>query len=329
MNGRELLISCIDRELALMEELPVIKGYALVIGGGKVGTRFIKNTSHERYPLVLTIDIDPEAEASGISEVIEDQKKLSSILKQKIGILEINEHRSPKNGISLKRNYFYSCDIGIIKYILSHGIPECIVPAVPVHIAAQLIADIMTFPLKYQQDAEVFRTSVSSIPVHEFTVLDQYPVRKIFFDNFVSNLPEHIILSQYPEKGIIVLSYTKGNEICPDHCPGHSGYCPFFEREKARDTIDYLRNLKSFYTGWVFESYQIGAGLGGISGNDVKKNLLDALKYVRNIYVMGNERDSDGNMGHVFFVGTSCKCHGILNLFYLNNTNITDIGSYR
>lgn len=58
--------------------------------------------------------------------------------------------------------------------------------------------------------------------------------------------------------------------------------------------------LKSFHPGWVFESYQIGAGLGGISGNDVKKNLLDALKYVRNIYSMGNERNIDGNMGHVF-----------------------------
>lgn len=229
MDEKELLISCIDRELALLDELPVINGYALVIGGGKVGTRFIQNTSSERFPLVLTIDIDSEAEASGISEVVEDQKKLSSILRQKIEILEKNGHRSQKNGIPLNRNYFYRCDTGIIKYILSHGIPECIVPAVPVHIAAQLISDIMTFPLKYQQDAEIVRTSGPSIPVREFTVSDSDPAKKNFFNNFVSNLPEHIILSQYPEKGIIVLSYTKGDEMCPDHCSGYSGYCPFLK----------------------------------------------------------------------------------------------------
>jgi len=47
-----------------MESCPVIKGHYFVIGGGKIGTDFLRYARKNDFPFVLVIDNDENAPAS-------------------------------------------------------------------------------------------------------------------------------------------------------------------------------------------------------------------------------------------------------------------------
>jgi len=52
-------------------------------------------------------------------------------------------------------------------------------------------------------------------------------------------------------------------------------------------------------------------GIGGIYGTDFKSHLIDIMAYVRKMSL-----DEKASSNGVFFIVTSCNCHGILNLLY-------------
>ncbi len=295
MSCYDKLIAPINKEISFIEQIPVIEGYVLVIGGGKVGTRFIEETDPERYPFVITIDIDPNASSSRSAHLIQTETELSQVLQQKT--YHCDEYGDKK------RNYFFASDLSIIPFILSHGFPEYIVPAVPVHIASKIVLD-------FASSAFQVKSNSTNTPLHNLSTT-KFGEHLDYFNDIIACLPENLIYSYNKEKGIIILSYTKENEICPDECTGHSKYCPYFDREKDGDSIEHVKNLQKHYLGWVFESYQIGAGLGGISGLETKTNLIEILNYFVNTLLLDQTFIYQGNL----FIATSCKCHGIIDLF--------------
>ena len=73
----------IDNRIKWFEKIVVIKDYYLVIGGGKIGTNFLKYAGKKRFSFVLVIDRDENAPASRGVKVLKTQTELVNLLKNK------------------------------------------------------------------------------------------------------------------------------------------------------------------------------------------------------------------------------------------------------
>ncbi|HII00356.1 TPA: hypothetical protein HA351_01450 [Methanosarcinaceae archaeon] len=311
-----------DTEKGILEELPVIKGYYLVLGGGKIGTDFLEYALENKFPFVLVIDSDKNAPASKKAKVLENEEELVKLLRSKTSSL-VSE------GGSETETYFYRSDLHKIPFLLSFGIPEYIVPAVPCHAAAYLAVDFLKLPLQRvlakgkppETGSELTEIlSKASDPEEKGLARELYmknnDVRNLsFFESVAASFPENVLAGKYPEHGVLFFSYARPGEICPDCCPGSEEYCPNFDREKPKTITEYAGELVPAVQGWVFESCQMKPGIGGIRGSDLKMNLLEIVGFVKELQ---KERAEKGS-GHapekrVFFVATTCTCHGVLNL---------------
>jgi len=163
------------------------------------------------------------------------------------------------------------------------------------------------------------------VPIHLLAVLIKKQLKPFSLSlesapsclkDFLSNANPELILSNDPKKGVIYLSYAKGDEICPENCMGPPGYCPNFNREKPVTITKYLQ--ESFKVSGNFqihsnqkqtlaiiiESQQLTAGLGGLNGSDllnVFQQIQEKLPKIRKeFYVV---------------IATTCNCHGVLNFF--------------
>jgi hypothetical protein len=90
---------------------------------------------------------------------------------------------------------------------------------------------------------------------------------------------------------------------------GPEGYCPNFNRVKLKTINQYVKDITDTEAGWVFESYQMKQGIGGLKGEDFKIIILDIMGYVKKVC---EERRNE-----TFFIATTCNCHGVINLFSL------------
>ncbi len=79
-----------------MESCPVIKDYYLVIGGGKVGTDFLRYARKNKFPFVLVIDRDGDAPASREAKVLKTENELTLLRNKALAAL-------PKNNSELSR----------------------------------------------------------------------------------------------------------------------------------------------------------------------------------------------------------------------------------
>lgn len=134
---------------------------------------------------------------------------------------------------------------------------------------------------------------------------------KSYFKNILSLLPENIVVFSSLKDGVIMFSYAKPGEICPDNCMGPKDYCYNFKREKPETITAYVRKLLPSYKGWVFESCQMKPGIGGIMGVDFKEYMISLMEYVKYVH---EKRDFCPVEDRVFFIATTCNCHGIMNL---------------
>jgi hypothetical protein len=285
----------------------VIRGYYLVLGGGKVGSSFLRYAKKAHIPLVLIIDSDDRAPASLSAEVVNDREQAADVIRSLAAQQENNTSMNPFSdeggtGASARpRICFYLTDVHDIFPLLVHGLPEFIIPAGPSHAAADMLAAALDFG----QGSLVRKLSVNGNDEEVMT----------FFESLVSAFPKGIVAGSYPEHGTIFFSYAQPGEICPDNCPGPKNYCSTFSRIKPRTITSYVREAALAYPGHVFESYQMKPGIGGIRGIDLKENIVSAMGRVRDLEQSSQEHP--GLKERSFFIATTCNCHGVMTLLYV------------
>ncbi len=295
MNRENL--GLLDDKITSFRSLSVIKGYYLVLGGGKIGNDFVQYAKKYNLPFVLVIDIDENAPASGDATVL-SSKELFGILEQQAKssrimdpTLEADDDTILQTGI-----YFHCMDVKDVPSILKFGIPEYLVPAIPSHALVDMVVDI----LNPHNGPKLVDT---------LSINDNDDEMLAFFGGIRSRFPEELVVFSSPEHGAIMLSYARIGEICPDNCMGPAGYCSNFSREKPDTITGYTRSLMPDYMGWVFESCQMKPGIGGIRGTDLKDHLLSVMEHVRCVHAEEKALYKKG-----FFIATTCNCHGILNI---------------
>ncbi|MHA1821880.1 MAG: hypothetical protein ACTSU2_01895 [Promethearchaeota archaeon] len=384
INGTEIIghlsttqiIDTPGKFIDVFSNVPYIKGYFIILGGGKFGHKaldFLLNPKFIKYyrseKVILIIDKDEHA----IEELIDytkkktKEKKIPAHLKITLlrdidlngqngqnGQNDSNEYNqfmaslkrlhnlyngqylgkylkknrptennkmettiSPGNGghissPSHKKKqaqnieiFLLNKDFNYVINLLKLGIPELIIPVIPVHIAAKLCQNLI----------EQF-----SIIKNKNSVLRSAPI-----DDFLKIIPQNLILAYNNEVGIITLSYARPGEVCPDDCPSPPHYCPTFKRIKPKTitqiACDLQKNiaLKQFKgKGWVFESHQLAPGLGGLFGYEFIRNYTELFKYIEDIMINNNKNSSNkNNIRKIFkfFIATTCNCHGVLNAF--------------
>lgn len=337
--------SPINIKIEALENLPVIKNYYLILGGGKIGTDFLRYARKNRFPFVLVIDRDENAPASREAQVLKTRSELANLLrkKAKIPLQEETKENHPRaedeSGRENKREnkeseaYFYAMDLNSVPYLFSFGIPENIIPAMPCHAAAYMLADFLKFPMQevlIEENHKVNRkenlpeinspeksSSGESNPVNELFIRPEDSELMSFFKTIELGIPEDVIAGSYPEHGMLFFSYAKEGEICPDGCPGPRDRCPTFGRKKPKTITEYAGELLHTIPGWVFESHQMKPGIGGLKGMEFKQNVLEIIEFVSKLQEGGYEKMSEKLEDRAFFIATTCTCHGVLNLFYV------------
>lgn len=217
--------------------------------------------------------------------------------------------------------YFYKMDLDSIPFLLSLGIPEYIIPAVPCHAIAYMLSNLLKLPLKpgkEENPEEVLeKNQMEDSLVTELFIRSEDERLISFFEKLEASIPEDVIAGSYPEYGMLFLSYAREGETCPDGCPGPRDRCPTFGRKKPETITEYTRKLLQHLPGWVFESYQMKPGIGGLKGDEFKQNLLEILEFLRVFKENSSQKVSESLENRTFFVATTCTCHGVLNLFYI------------
>lgn len=310
MNMSSSSAEPLDSRIRLINSLPVISGYYLVLGGGKIGDSFLRYAKKSRFPLVLVIDSDAHAPASLNAVVLDEREQVVEIIRSlaaddvSIG-LPWGEGAGAGNACAKEARdagiYFYRMDVSDVFSLLACGIPEFIIPAVPSHAAADLVEAAM----------DLGKVGL----VRRLSINKDDEVMTSFFKGLVATFPENVIAGTYPEHGAIFLSYAQPGEMCPDNCPGQEDYCRTFSREKPRTITSYAMEATLTHPGQVFNSYQMRPGIGGIKGVHLKENMISAMGYVRSI--MEDPLEYPSLRERSFFIASTCNCHGILTLLYV------------
>lgn len=314
--------TAINLNIKAFTNLPVIKDYYLILGGGKIGTDFLQYARKNGFPFVLIIDRDENAPAAREARILKNRRELINILREKA-----------TEQLSGPEIYFYAMDMHSVPSLLRLGIPENIIPAVPCHAVAYMLADILEFPVQeagteespkaglhetaIPEESPEKKSSEENSPVDELFIRPEDTELLGFFKTLAAVIPEDVIAGSYPEYGMLFFSYAKEGEICPDSCPGPRDRCPTFGRNKPKTITEYTEELKNTIPGWVFESHQMKPGIGGLKGKEFKRNILEILAFVRTLQEERSLKKPEKPEERAFFIATTCTCHGVLNLFYV------------
>lgn len=340
MENSKYEASAIYQKINRLEKTQVIKNYYLVLGGGKIGTDFLHYARKNKFPFVLVIDRDENAPASDEADIIKTEDELVNLLKNKASAPSPNkvfksrgvagttnrEDEGEREGEREKKYgepeiYFYKMDLGNIPFLLSLGIPEYIIPAVPCHAVAYTLPRLLAFPLEPAKNENPEETEDKSqkgdSPVTELIIRPEDERLMAFFEKLAASFPADVIAGRYPEYGMLFFSYAREGEICPDGCPGPRDRCPTFGRIKPETITEYAGKLRRNLPGWVFESHQMKPGTGGLKGRELKQNLLEILEFVRAFKENKSGERFESLEDRTFFISTTCTCHGVLNLFYV------------
>ena len=279
------LFSSLEKKIKDFSSLPVTEGYYLVLGGGKIGSDFASYAKENSFSFVVIIDVDESASATGNSV---------SVGRDELFNLIQDFHESKANSGNI---YFHCMDVRNVPEILEAGIPEFIIPAVPTHAVVNMAIDMLYL-------------LPSGRLISDLGIDGTDEQMTAYFNSILSRLPENIVVFSSLKDGVIMFSYAHVGEICPDNCMGPEKYCYNFKREKPETITAYVRKLLPSYKGWVFESCQMKPGIGGIKGSDFKEYMLSLMKHVKSVH----ENDSCSLEDRIFFIATTCNCHGVMNL---------------
>ncbi|AKB12410.1 hypothetical protein SAMN02910340_02136 [Methanosarcina thermophila] len=335
MENPNFEISAINEKINRLEKTQVIKNYYLVLGGGKIGTDFLHYARKNKFPFVLVIDKDENAPASDEAD-IKTEAEVVNLLKNKASEPSPNKVlKSPRVAGAVKREdegenekedgkpeiYFCKMDLKHIPFLLSYGIPEYIIPAVPCHAVAYMLSELLKFPLEPAKNESLEKiedkSQKGSSPVTELIIGPENKRLMTFFEKLAASFPADVIAGRYPEHGMLFFSYAREGEICPDGCPGPRDRCPTFGRIKPETITEYAGKLRQSLPGWVFESHQMKPGTGGLKGKEFKQNLLEIFEFVRAFKENKSGERLENPEDRAFFIATTCTCHGVLNLFYV------------
>jgi len=117
-----------------------------------------------------------------------------------------------------------------------------------------------------------------------------------------------VILKEDYENGVILLSWANNDEICPPTCHAPLDYCPHHNRDKPQTITEISQAINIPDLGnFTIESHQVQPGLGIIDGLELKRIIVDCF---REIF-----KKIESNLDSMFFLSTTCNCHGVLNVF--------------
>ena len=208
-----------------MESCQVIEGYYLVIGGGKIGTDFLRYARKNEFPFVLVIDKDENAPASREARVLKTENELTNILRNKAlqtllydkpelsGIEGENKQKNEgkRERESKEKNdksefYFYKMDMHSIPSLFALGIPEYVIPAVPCHAVAYMLAEFLKF---FNPRLCTGEGREEKSPVKEIFIRSEDSRLRSFFEDIAAAFPEDVIAGRYSENGMLFLSYAR------------------------------------------------------------------------------------------------------------------------
>jgi hypothetical protein len=94
--------------------------------------------------------------------------------------------------------------------------------------------------------------------------------------------------------------------ICPDNCCEPEGICMYTRKARLGDLFEKFSEMAEIdFNVVVLRSYQLAPGVGGYPGEHLQK----VYQYIL---------DTPGN----YLVGTSCRCHGVINALKIGSKNI-------
>jgi hypothetical protein len=117
----------------------------------------------------------------------------------------------------------------------------------------------------------------------------------------LTNIPKSLVSAVDRESSLIVVSYMPSNMICKENCLPPRNVCALTGRPKFAP-IDRLLEFAVYNNvdiSCILMSRQLKGGLGAIEGKDV----LSMLNHLKDLMVP-----------YTLAIGTTCNCHGILNL---------------
>jgi len=275
------------KNLKIFRDIPVINNLFFIMGAGKFGKIALNYSLIQDYSTIILIDENIDAADDIKAERIEDTKEFLRIY-QKIIDRSIKKLHNKDQKI-----YFIRGGLELLSLIFTFGIPELFIPVIPVHIMGKLVLNYLSV---YFYGKKILKTQIE----------DDY------YSEVIKKIPAEILLTEERASGLITLSYAKLDEICPSNCIGKEGYCSYFKRIKPETVTKIVQNLSKIF---VIESHQIRAGLGGLYGAEIKNILVELLEYAditRKSRVSSNELRNFG-------ISTTCNCHGVLNLFSLDD----------
>lgn len=277
------------KNLKVFRDTPVIKNLFFIMGAGKFGKIAFNYAIKQGYSTIILIDEDVNTIKDIKVERVEDIKEFLEIYQ------EIIKRSIKKYQNKDQKTYFLQGGLDLLSFLFSFGIPELLIPVIPVHIMGKLVLSYLNV---YFNGKKILKPQIE----------DDY------YSEVIKNIPADTLLTEDKKNGLITLSYAKFDEICPSNCIGQENYCKCFKRNKPETVIKIIQNLtNSGLKGWVIESHQIQAGLGALYGAEIKNLMKNILKYA------DTTRKSSKNIKKLkkFYIGTACNCHGVLNLFSL------------
>ncbi|MCP8310627.1 MAG: hypothetical protein L6N94_03920 [Candidatus Methylarchaceae archaeon HK01M] len=201
--------------------------------------------------------------------------KASRFIDERIKVSNIDEALR----IRSDRVIFFLCDaVEFLMNFMKKATPDYIVPAIPGHLAGEVV--------KRWLEGEGFRVEGESEMVREV----------------LKEIPESLVMNFNEDKGIIVTSYMPKGKLCKISCDQPLNFCRTTGRPKAGP----MYSIFEFAT-WgkadvfkILRSYKLQRDVGCFRGEEFASFLSD-LKKIETPYSLA--------------IGTSCSCHGVLNLF--------------
>ncbi|MHA1728071.1 MAG: hypothetical protein ACTSWY_05005 [Promethearchaeota archaeon] len=313
MNNNTIFFKDLGKEIELIQNLSIINDFFLILGGGKFGKIALDYAKKKGLPYILIIDKDPNVITENEVIKVNNFKQLETIIvkirnKQKFGEKKEN----------LQKIFFFKAELNILPLIFSFGMPEFIVPVIPLHIMAYLLLFFSNLPLtRYFTSKDIMEKRFKGFALNlQLNQIIKINTKTQFSKKVLNYLPKDVILNANLENGMISLSYAHFDEICPPNCIGPKDFCPYFKRAKPFTITSIVQNLnKQGITGHVIESHQIQAGLGTLYGSEVKSMLIENLDFIKMVLIEEKYKGKKTKIKHDFFISTTCNCHGIINLF--------------
>ncbi|MCP8315315.1 MAG: hypothetical protein H3Z52_07475 [archaeon] len=174
---------------------------------------------------------------------------------------------------------FFICDaVEFLKDFLKKVTPDYIVPAIPGHFVGKLVK-------KWLED-KGFKIEINSKLVRE--VLDDIPKSMVAYCDEGS--------------GLIVTSYMPKGSFCEIPCDQPIEFCPTTGKPKAGPMYKVLEHAtwNKVKTSKIIVSHKLQRDVGCFRGEELT-SFLSSIEQIERPYSLA--------------IGTSCPCHGILNLF--------------